>query len=314
MIDVFLLGAGGMMPLPDRPLSALVARIEGRSYLFDCGEGTQVNWRVSDVSFRSLGTILFSHMHADHVAGLPGVLFQIAFSGRTDPVTIYGPRGTVRVIEALLTIVGKLPFDLEVIEVSAEASIELTDDLTLHTMELSHRVPALGFRLDHRRAPRFHPDRARALGIPQSLWSELQAGRETGGFNPADVLGPPRPGLSLAFITDTRLVDGIVDFVRDSNLLVSECTYVDDEDIDRALERGHLTMRQATSIGRDANVGELWLTHFSPKVERPEDYEEQARRMFARTRIGYPGLGTTLRFRDDDSVGSSGDETVDHRT
>lgn len=287
-----------MMPLPGRPLSSAVCRIGEQSILFDCGEGTQVNWRVSNVSFRSLDTILLSHMHADHVGGLPGVLFQIAFSGRSDPVAIYGPPGTVRVVDALLTIVGHLPFDLDVVEIEPGATRTLGTGLKLTTIELSHRLPTLGYRLDLERAGKFDLNRARELNVPQEIWSDLQAGGSVQGFTPEDVLGPPRPGLAVSFITDTRMVDGIDTFVADSDLLISECTYVDDADLERAVERGHLTLRQSTELARRAGVKALWLTHFSPKVERPMAHQNLARSIFPASWIGYSGLQTTLRFQD----------------
>ncbi len=285
-----------MMPLPGRPLSATAFRIDGEVFLFDCGEGTQVAWRAGPFSYRALGTILISHVHADHIAGLPGVLFQIAFAGRTEPVRIIGPEGLYPIVEALLTIVGGLPFDLQLEEVGNGASVELPKGATLTTLELQHRRTCLGYVVDLPRAPEFLPERARALGVPVQHWNTLQRGQSVGGFDPADVTGPPRPGLRLALITDTSTFPALAPFVANSDLLVCESTYILDEDVDRAAERGHMTLRQATALAQEAGAKRLWLTHFSPKVEQPRAHEPAARALFEHCDIGYSGLHTELSF------------------
>jgi len=296
MIEVCLLGAGGMMPLPDRPLSATAIRVGGEVLLFDCGEGTQVSWRASPFSYRALGTILISHVHADHIAGLPGVLFQIAFSDREEPVRIIGPEGLAHVVEGLMRVVGGLPFSLELEELSGGDSRRLPGGLALSTLELRHRRTCLGYVLDQPRSPEFLPERATALGVPVENWKTLQQGEAVAGVQPEDVTGPPRPGLRLGLITDTAWFPELPDFVRGSDLLVCESTYVLDEDEDRARERGHLTMRQATQIATQAGVERLWLTHFSPKVENPGRHAPAARALFPNAEIGHSGLSIELNF------------------
>ena len=285
-----------MMPLPGRPLSATALRIGGDVILFDCGEGTQVSWRASPFSYRATGTILISHTHADHIAGLPGVLFQIAFSGRTDPVRIVGPVGLAEAVEGLLRIVGGLPFDLTLQMLDGGQEIDLVRGATLRTIELRHRRTCLGYVIDLPRAPEFLPDRARALDIPVQLWSTLQAGSPAGGFAPDQVTGPARKGLRVALITDTSTFPELAEFVAGADLLVCESTYVLDDDESRANERGHLTMRQAAAIAEQAGVARLWLTHFSPKVERPEDHATVARDFFPSAVIGRSGLTIELNF------------------
>lgn len=296
MIEVYLLGSGGMMPLPDRPLSAAAIRIDGEVILFDCGEGTQVNWRVTPFSFFDLGTILISHVHADHVGGLPGVLFQIAFTGRKDPVRIIGPEGLIPTIEAVMTLVGGLPFDLH-LEVLADGDeTTLVKGATLSTLELHHRRSCLGYVIDLPRAPKFLPERARELGIPMEHWKTLQQGQKSGGFDPDAVTGPPRDGIRLALVTDTVSFPGLVPFVAESDLLICESTFVLDEDEARALERGHMTLRQAATLAREAKVKELWLTHFSPKVQDPPAHEAALRALFPNGTIGHSGLSTELNY------------------
>jgi ribonuclease Z len=299
VIDLCLLGNGGMMPLPDRPLSATLIRSGSETILFDCGENTQVNWRRSGFAYRTTSTILLSHLHADHVAGLPGVLFQIAHSGRTEPVTIYGPEHTYEIAGHLTAIVGRLPYELRVVELPGGESLEIPAGFTLSTLSLQHRIPCLGYRLDLPRAPRFDPERATALGVPISDWSRLQQGETVNDVTPNQVLGPRRRGLRVALITDTSLFDGLLQFVSDSDILVCESMYADDADADRARERGHLTARQSARLAAEANVRHLWLTHFSPSVENLDAISTFAHQEFPTAITGTPGLAMTLAYDDE---------------
>ena len=298
MIDLCLLGNGGMMPLPDRPLSATLIRSGSETILFDCGENTQVNWRQSGFAYRTTSTILLSHIHADHVAGLPGILFQIAHSGRTEPVTIYGPESTYETANHLTAIVGRLPYELRVIEMSGGESLAIPAGFTLGTLTLQHRIPCLGYRLDLPRAPRFDPERATALGVPVTDWSRLQRGETVDGITPDQVLGPPRRGLRVALITDTSHFGDLQSFVSGSDLLICEAMYADDADAERARERGHLTARQSARLAAEANVRHLWLTHFSPSVEDLATLTAIARQEFSTAIAGIPGLAMRLSFAD----------------
>ncbi len=298
MIDVCLLGNGGMMPLPGRPLSATLFRVGAQTVLFDCGEGTQVNWRSSDLAYRPTSTILLSHIHADHVAGLPGVLFQIAFSGRTEPLTIYGPEHTPEVVSSLLSIVGRLPFELRVGQLEGGETFALEAGIQVSTLALRHRTPCIGYTVDVPRSPRFNPERATELGVPLKHWKRLQAGESVDGVSPGDVSGPPRRGLKLALVTDPSYFDELIPFVSESDLLVCEAMF-EDTDLERAHERGHMTFSQAATLARDAGVQQLWLTHFSPRVENPDSHLERVRAQFLQTEIGRRGLKTTLAFDDE---------------
>lgn len=299
MIDLCLLGTGGMMPLPERPLSSLLVRIRGDLLLFDCGEGTQIAWRRAGWPFRPTRVILLSHLHADHVAGLPGVLFSVAHAGRTEPLTIVGPERTHEVATNLASIVGWVPFEVRVVELQGGESLQLDDDVRLDTLLLRHRSHCLGYSISIARAPRFDPRRATELGVPVQDWKRLQAGETVGAVRPEQVSGPPRRGLKLSLITDTRAFDGIVPFVRDSDLLLCEAMYADDADREKAEERGHMTARQAAWIAREAGVRRLWLTHFSPSVTDPTELAGPAGEEFPGAVIGVPGMTTTLRFDDE---------------
>lgn len=299
MIDLCLLGLGGMMPLPDRPLSACLLRIGGETILFDCGEGTQVNWRASGWPFRPTGTILLSHCHADHIAGLPGILFQISHSGRKDPVTIYGPTGTHAIVSQLVSIVGRLPYELHVNEIDGGEQFDLLAGVTLSTLATRHRMPCLAFRVDLSRAPRFDPERAKRLDVPMYDWKRLQAGETVGEIRPDQVTGPPRRGLRVALVTDTSAFDELIPFVADSDLLLCESMYAEDTAEERAEQRGHMTAGQAAHIAAAANVRHLWLTHLSPAVSDPRTVERVARRIYPTAQLGPVGETVTLRFDDE---------------
>jgi ribonuclease Z len=299
MLNVCLLGSGGMMPMPERPLSATVFKVGTDTVLFDCGEGTQVTWRASGFGFPNTSTILLSHVHADHVAGLPGILFQIAFSGRTEPVTVYGPKWTPQIVSNLVSIVGYMPFELRVVELEGGDTFTIGPEMTVSTLQLDHRMPCLGYVIDIPRRPRFEAEKARQLGIPMSDWKALQLGETVNDILPEAVSGPPRRGIRLGLVTDTRYLDSIAPFVAGSNLLVCEAMFADDEDEERARERGHMTFRQAATIARDGDVDELWLTHFSPKITDPDAHLPQTRRVFQKTKAGRIGLKRVIAFPDE---------------
>jgi ribonuclease Z len=301
MIDVALLGTAGAMPLPERALSALLIRVQGRLHLVDCGEGTQVAMRKLGWGFGGLRSIFITHVHGDHVGGLPGLLLTLGHTERTEPLDVYGPSGTRRVIRGLRVIAPHLPFPVRVHELTAPASIEISG-VTVRALSLEHSVPCLGYRLDLPRSPAFLPERASALGVPVERWKDLQRGQRVRAgermVEPADVLGPPRGGLGVAFITDTNPIDTIVDFVRDADLFVCESNYADDADRFKARERRHMLFSEAADLARRAQVHRLWLTHFSGAIAHPPEHLPAVRAIFPNTEIGEDLKTTTLRFHD----------------
>lgn len=301
MLDVCLLGHGGVMPLPERPLSTLLVRFGSDILLFDCGEGTQVNWRASGWSMHDCSTIILTHLHADHVLGLPGLLYALANAGRTDAVTILAPQGSAERLQAFLSIVGRLPFELFLRECAPGEQLPLAADLTLTTCAAVHQMPCLAYRLDITRHPRFDADRARALHVPLEAWSFLQRGEPAAGFTPDQVRGPARRGLRLTFITDSSTTPELAAFAHDSDLLVCEAMYASDDDAHKARQRGHMTARQAAALARDAAARQLWLTHVSPSVEDPEDVARMARAIYPAAIAGTPGLRTLLHFSEEDA-------------
>src|SRR5579871_2340949 len=221
MLDVALVGTGGMLPLPNRWLASVLVRYSRHLVLFDCGEGTQISLRALGWGIKDIDLILISHVHGDHITGLPGLLLTQGNSSRAQPVQIVGPPGLAAVLRGLLVVAPHLPFELHVRELSSGMCLTL-DELTVTCVDAEHQVPCLAYRLDLPRAPRFLPERARSLGVPVQEWSRLQHGESVDGVKPEDVLGPARRGLSLGLVTDTRPTEGIAQLVRDVDLLVCE--------------------------------------------------------------------------------------------
>lgn len=300
MIDICMLGTYGMMPLPGRWLSCALVRCGATLTLLDCGEGTQVPWKALGWGFRQLGAICLTHMHADHVLGLPGVLFMVAHAGRTEPLDIYGPQGTSYILEGLLRVVPDMPFPVRVHELKSGEQFLLPGGLHGSCAAAAHGVPCLAYRVELERKPAFLPERAQALGLPVQLWSRLQHG-ETIAYDgqtitPDMVLGPPRRGISFAFITDTRPTRQLSEFVHDVDLLICESMYDEPEDLPLAKANGHMLAEEAAGIAKAAGVHALLLTHFSPKISDPSGAEKAARRVFANTRAARDGMVVTLEY------------------
>lgn len=301
MIDIGFLGNGSMMPLPNRWLSSLLMRIDGELTLLDCGEGTQIPWRSLGWGFKRVSTICLSHNHADHVAGLPGVLHAIAISDRTDPVTIVGPKGTRHVVQGLRRIAPDLPFEVRVADL-ANSDVWVTERMRISVVDGAHRIRSLIMRFDVPRQPEFRMDLAEQRGIPRHLWSILAAGDdvewEGGTARGTDMLGPPRSGLGVGFMTDTRPTYAAVELLKGVDLLVAEGTYGDEADLENASRNMHMTFREAAEVARDARARQLILTHFSQKLTEPAQWLDNARRIFPNVSVAEFGTTLSLNFRD----------------
>ncbi len=300
MIDICLLGTCGMMPLPNRWLSCALIRNGSSLTLIDCGEGTQIPWKSLGWGFRQLGAICLTHMHADHVAGLPGVLFMVAHAGRTEPLDIYGPVGTTYVVEGLRRIAPELPFPVHIHELKGGEKFNLPGNLHASCTAAAHGIPCLAYRAELERKPAFQVEKAQALGLPVQLWSRLQHG-ETLEYNgqvitPSQVLGESRRGISFAFVTDTRPTKALTTLAHDVDLLICESMYDNPEDIPLARAHAHMYAEESAGIARDAVAHALILTHFSPKINDPSQAEKVAQRIFANTRAARDGMITTLDF------------------
>ncbi|TMC20481.1 MAG: ribonuclease Z [Chloroflexi bacterium] len=300
MIDICILGTCGMMPLPGHWLSCALMRYGSTLTLFDCGEGTQIPWKSLGWGFRQLGAICFSHMHADHVAGLPGVLFMVAHAGRTEPLDIYGPPGTAYIVEGLRRIASELPFPIQIHELKSGEHFALPGGLQGSCISATHGIPCLAYRVELARRPAFLPDQASALGLPVELWSPLQHGEtvEHDGqiITPQQVLGPPRQGIALAYITDTRPSSTLSEFAHDVDLLICESMYDNPEDLPLARINAHMLSTESAGIAQAANARSLLLTHFSPKINDRTQAEKAARAIFPNTRAARDGMVVTLAF------------------
>ena len=313
MIDLTLLGCGGGMPMPNRHLSSLFININGRKILIDVGEGTQVAIRKNKLGFKAIDIILITHAHGDHIVGLPGLLSTIGNSGREEPLILIGPSGIGEVIEGLSVLFKYLPYELKVIEnpeklefIFNKELIELSSkdkcELILNTKELDHSSPCLGYSLYFKRKRKFNLEKALAMKVPKELWSKLQREEsvELNGvtYESSMVLGDERRGIKLSYVTDTRPIDEIIDLVRESDLFICEGTYGSDEDINKAIKNKHMTFREAASLAFKGGVNELLLTHFSPSINEPKDFIDNAKAIFNNTIIGEDGITKALKFRD----------------
>lgn len=299
MVEVCLLGTGGMMPLPARALTSFYVRTGGKAVLVDCGEGTQVAFRHAGLRFSSIEALLFTHFHADHISGLPGLLLTMGSEGRTRPLQLYGPRGLEQVVRALCIIVGTLPYELIFHELTQEISDFTCAGFEATAFPLDHRAPCLGYRFILPRQGRFDPMRAKEKCIPLRLWSRLQSGESVEGFSPDDVLGSPRRGISVLYATDTRPTENIAELGKAADLLVLEGMFGEVEKQSRAEESRHMTMQEAAQLAQSAGARELWLTHFSPATPHPEEFTQSICEIFTNTIMGTDGLEKVLRFDED---------------
>lgn len=301
MIDLTFLGTGAMMPTSRRWLSSFLMRVDGRLILFDVGEGSQIPWQQSGWGFKRLDTICLSHWHADHVAGLPGVLHALAHAGREEPVTIIGPKGTRAMAHALRELAPELPYPLAVADLVDGQSWQI-GPLTASVRLGAHRVPVLAYRFDLPRAPAFLADRAEGLEIPRDRWAELARGGEISvngsTYRGADFTGPPRRGLSVGVMTDTRPFPAAADHLAEVDLLIADGTYGDPADGEKAVAHMHMTFADAAGVARDAGARRLILTHFSPKMEDPSIWLEGARSIFPATELAVPRETITLNYED----------------
>ena len=302
MLEVSLLGTGGMMPLPNRWLTSLCARYNGTNILIDCGEGTQIALREQGWSPKPIGIICITHSHADHISGLPGMLLDIGNSERTEPLTIIGPKGLTRVVSALRTIAPELPFEVRLVEIEDNFQSFKFDGFRIEAFRVNHNIVCYGYSIIVERGAKFDPDRAKTLEIPLKLWSILQRGEtcEADGkvYTPDMVLLGARKGLKVTYCTDTRPTDSIVENAREADLFICEGMYGEPDKLDKAKEHKHMTFYEAANLAKRASVKEMWLTHYSPSLIRPQEFKKEVRQIFANTVISKDGETKDLRFED----------------
>jgi len=303
MLDVCLLGTGGMMPLPYRWLTSLMLRYNGKSILIDCGEGTQIALREKGWSPNPIDIICFTHYHADHISGLPGMLLTMGNAERTLPLTLIGPKGLTRVVNSLRVIAPELPFEIKCIEITEPEQTFLFEGFRIEAFKVNHNVLCYGYSMSIDRTGRFDKARAEEQQIPMMFWSRLQKGEtiEQDGrvFTPDMVLGEARKGLKVTYCTDTRPTDSIREHAKGSDLLILEGMYGEPDKLVKAKEHRHMTMYEAAKIAKEVQVPELWLTHYSPSLMRPEEFMNDVRKIFPQTIAAKDGRTVELKFEEE---------------
>ncbi len=303
MLEVCLLGTGGMMPLPYRWLTSMMARYNGKSILIDCGEGTQIALKEKGWSPKPIDIICFTHFHADHISGLPGLLLTMGNAERTEPLLVIGPKGLTRTVSALRVIAPELPFPIQCVEISEAEQMFSFNGFHIEAFRVNHNVTCYGYSIVVERAGRFQLDKAEALGIEKRYWSRLQKGEtlELGGriYTPDMVMGEARRGLKVTYCTDTRPTEGIVKNAAGADLFICEGMYGEPEKKEKAKEYKHMTFQEAADMARRAGVKKLWLTHYSPSMIYPEDFMGSVRRIFPEAVAAKDGRTVDLMFDED---------------
>ena len=302
MLDVCLLGTGGMMPLPYRWLTSLMLRYNGSSLMIDCGEGTQIAVREQGWSFRPLDILCITHYHADHISGLPGILLAMGNSDRTEPLIMIGPKGLERVVNALRVIAPELPFPIKFIELTQPEEEIRLNGYVIKAFKVNHKVTCYGYSVEIERAGLFDVSKAMANDVPKMYWSKLQKGEviEADGrtYTSDLVLGAARKGIKVTYTTDTRPTPAIVKNAKHSDLFICEGMYGEKGDVNNAVKYKHMTFEEAAGLARDAEVKTMWLTHYSPALGKPDVFMDDVRKIFPESYPGKDKMSVELNFED----------------
>ena len=303
MLDICLLGTGGMMPMPHRWLTSMLARCEGVNLLIDCGEGTQIAMKKKGWSPKPIDIMCFTHFHADHISGLPGMLLSMGNAEKTSPLVLIGPKGLTRVVGALRVIAPELPFEMRFIELDQPRQRLKIAPYVIDAYKVSHNIPCYGYALTIPRAGRFSADRAKELRIPLKYWNRLQHGQviEEDGqrYTPDMVMGAERRGIRVAYCTDTRPVPVISEYAADADLFICEGMYGEEDKEAKARGYKHMTMQEAAGLAAAAQPKELWFTHYSPSMMKPDEYLDEVRGIFPRAKCARDGWTAELGFEED---------------
>ncbi len=291
-LRVVFLGTTGSIPTVQRNLPAIAIQRKGELIMFDCGEGVQRQMIRAGIGFHRKTKVFITHMHGDHVLGLPGIFQTMSLLERERKLEVYGPPGIKAFVEATQqTVQFTLTFPIEVFEIEDAGTVCEEREYEIHAIWVDHVVPTLAYALTEKSRPgRFHPEKAKALGAPEGpLWSKLQRGSAVELPNgrvarPEEVLGPPRPGRKIVYTGDTRPMENLTEFAEKADLLIHDATF-DDELWERAREDGHSTSSQAAETAKRAGAKRLVLTHISARYKDPSILLEQAKKIFPRVEV-----------------------------
>jgi ribonuclease Z len=294
-----------MMPLPYRWLTSLMARYNGTSILIDCGEGTQIAMKEKGWSPKPIDIMCFTHYHADHISGLPGMLLTMGNAEKTTPLTMIGPKGLTRVVNALRVVAPELPFEIKFIEITENEQTFNFEGFRIEAFRVNHNVICYGYNIIIDRKGKFNLENALSLGLDRKYWGVLQRGDtiELDGktYTPDMVMGNARKGIKVTYCTDTRPTEGIIKNAKNADLFICEGMYGEPDKKEKAKEYKHMTFYEAADMANKAKVARMWLTHYSPSLTRPEDYKKEVQAIFPQTYIAKDGQSKELMFEDENT-------------
>ncbi len=320
-MEAFILGCGGMMPLPNRHLTSVLLRREGEVFLFDCGEGTQVSLRALNLKWKKISAIFISHTHADHITGLPGMLMLSSQVDRQDPLFLVGPPRLAEYVEAnRRALEMHINYEIRVQEIqdpSIPQDVFLGQGYRVRSFPLKHSRVCVGYSfIEDTRPGVFHPERAEAARVPRGgLWAQLQRGEAVQNdlgetVTPETVLGPPRRGRKFTFMTDTLPVASAMEHIADSDLLISEGMF-DEANRESATAKKHMTAADAARLARGAGgVKQMGLIHYSPRFTYRElkELQREAREIFPRTFLTRDHMTISIPYDEETPEGSPSPE------
>lgn len=306
-MEAFVLGCGGMQPLPYRHLTSVLLRRDGDLFLFDGGEGTQVSLKRLNLKWKKINAIFVSHTHADHVTGLPGIMMLSSQVDRSEPLYIYGPPKIAEYIETSRQVLDMyINYPVIVKEITEPGIVHEENDFVIRAFPLKHTKTCVGYTLEEKPRPgEFNPEKAKELNVPVGpLWSKLQNGESVKSLdgkiiNPEDVLGKPRKGRKFSYVTDTLYLDSIAQEVRDSDLLICESMF-EHSLLDQAKEKKHMTAIQAATIAKDSNSKKMAMIHYSPRYTDKElaILEEEAKSIYPGAILSKDRMCFEIPFED----------------
>ena len=302
MLDICLLGTGGMLPMPHRWLTSMMARCEGTNLLIDCGEGTQIAMKEKGWSPKPIDIICFTHYHADHISGLPGLLLSMGNAEKTSPLLLVGPKGLQKVVGCLRIIAPELPFEIQFKELTEDREQFSFGPYVIDAYKVNHNIPCYGYTLTIPRKGEFNKEKALEQGIPLKFWNKLQHGEvqidsETGKtYTPHMVMGEERKGIKVSYCTDSRPVPVIAEYAADADLMICEGMYGEEDKEEKARGYKHMTMQEGAALAAKAQPKEMWFTHYSPSMANPKPYMEEILKIFPRAKAAKDGWSVDLGY------------------